>query len=310
MRGIVDDEVIDAAIAAIGQQLAATERVQRRRLVTVLFADLSGYTAMSELLDPEILTDLMNDLWRRVDAIITEHGGRVDKHMGDAVMAVWGIHGTDEHDADRAVRAGLALQDEVAATATGAASGLTARVGINTGQALIGPVGSTGELTVMGDTVNVASRLEHAAPLGGVLIAHDTYSHVRGVFDIARREPLAVRGKAEPIQTYLVHRPKQQAFRMETRGVEGVETRTVGRERELERLCAAFDAGRRRWWAARSGGDRRGRHRQVASVVRPSGLARTAVRADPAVRGSGVAGPRGDRAGSGARRARPPVRDP
>ena len=70
---------------------------------------------MSELLDPEILTDLMNDLWRRVDAIITEHGGHVDKHMGDAVMAVWGIDGTDEHDADRAVRAGLALQDEVVA---------------------------------------------------------------------------------------------------------------------------------------------------------------------------------------------------
>ena len=243
LRGVIDDDVIEAAIAAIRQQVGVTERKQRRRLVTVLFADLRGFTAISDRLDPEILTDLMNDLWRRVDAIVTDHGGHVDKHMGDAVMAVWGIDGTAEHDAERAVRAGLDLQDAVrdttAATDTGAE--LSVRVGINTGRALIGTVGSTNELTVMGDTVNVASRLEHAAPVGGVLIAHDTYNHVRGVFDVSPRDPLAVRGKTDPIQTYLVLRAKPRAFRIGTRGVEGVETRTVGRGRELAHLQTIFE---------------------------------------------------------------------
>ena len=198
--------IIEAAIAAIRQQIGATDREQRRRLVTVLFADLRGFTAMSETLDAEILADLMNDLWRRVDAIINDHGGHVDKHMGDAVMAVWGMDGTHEHDAELAVRAGLALQDAVRDTTAAHETGidLSARVGINTGHALIGTVGSADELTVMGDTVNVASRLEQAAPAGGVLIAHDTYNHVRGVFDVspANHSPYAARPtRSRPISS-------------------------------------------------------------------------------------------------------------
>ena len=93
----------------------------------------------------------------------------------------------------------------------------------------------------MGDTVNVASRLEQAAPIGGVLIAHDTYRHVRGVFEVSVREPIAVRGKSEPMQTYVVRSVKPRAFRIGARGVEGVETRTVGRDRELARLQAAYE---------------------------------------------------------------------
>ena len=93
----------------------------------------------------------------------------------------------------------------------------------------------------MGDTVNVASRLEQAAPIGGVLIAHDTYRHIRGVFEVSVREPIAVRGKSEPMQTYVVRGVKPRAFRIGARGVEGVETRTVGRDRELARLHAAYE---------------------------------------------------------------------
>ena len=93
----------------------------------------------------------------------------------------------------------------------------------------------------MGDTVNVASRLEQAAPIGGVLIAHDTYRHIRGVFEVSVREPIAVRGKSEPMQTYVVRSVKPRAFRIGARGVEGVETRTVGRDRELARLQAAYE---------------------------------------------------------------------
>src|SRR5207342_1605181 len=118
----------------------------RRRQITVLFADVSGFTALSETLDPEILAGLMNDLWDRLDAIVTGFGGRVDKHMGDAVMALWGAKAAHEDDMERAVRAGLALQQALAGFDEESSHRLAMRVGINTGQALVGVVGSTAEL--------------------------------------------------------------------------------------------------------------------------------------------------------------------
>ena len=115
------------------------------------------------------------------------------------------------------------------------------RVGINTGPVLLGAVGSTAEFTAMGDAVNVASRLEHVCPRDGVLISHHTYRHVRGVFDVETMPPLTVKGKAELLTLYLVRAVKTRAFRRPSRGVEGVETRMIGRDAELARLCAAFD---------------------------------------------------------------------
>ena len=203
---------------------------------------MRGFTALSETLDPEVLAGLMNDLWTSLDAVIAEFGGRIDKHMGDAVMALWGAEGSQEDDVERAVRAGLALQDAVAAFGEEAGHQLAMRVGINTGQALVGAVGSNSELTAMGDTVNVASRLEHAAPVGGVLVSHDTYRHVRGVFDVEALAPLEVRGRLETVQTYVVLRDKPRAFRIASRGIEGVETPTVGRDAELSRLHAEYEA--------------------------------------------------------------------
>ena len=115
LRGVVPDEVVDAALAALRRQLAELDGSEsRRRQITVLFADVSGFTALSETLDPEILAGLMNDLWDRLDAIVTGFGGRVDKHMGDAVMALWGADAAHEDDVERAVRAGLALQEALA----------------------------------------------------------------------------------------------------------------------------------------------------------------------------------------------------
>jgi class 3 adenylate cyclase len=106
LRGSVSDDVIDAAIAALRKQLGE-EGEERRRQVTVLFADVSGFTALSERLDPEVLANLMNRLWSLLDAAIVDNGGHIDKHMGDAVMAVWGVHATREDDPERGVRAAL-----------------------------------------------------------------------------------------------------------------------------------------------------------------------------------------------------------
>src|SRR5205085_848837 len=115
------------------------------------------------------------------------------------------------------------------------------RVGVSTGLVLVGEVGATGEFTVTGDPVRLASALLHAAPTGAVLVSHDTYRHVRGVFSVHPPEALDAGGRAEPVQFYRVKRAKPRAFRVQTRGVEGVETRMVGRKGELRRLTDTLE---------------------------------------------------------------------
>jgi class 3 adenylate cyclase/tetratricopeptide (TPR) repeat protein len=245
LRGVVADAVIDTTVAALKRELVALQQTaERRRQVTILFADVSGFTAMSERMDAEEVAQVMNDLWRRLDGVVHQFGGRIDKHIGDALMAVWGGDEAREDDPEQALRAALGLQDELTVVRDAQRLELRMRVGVNTGPVLLGPVAGTTEFTAMGDAVNVASRLEHAAPIGGVLISHDTYRHVRGVFDVHELEPIMLKGKSDPVRIYVVKRAKERAFRVASRGVEGVETTTVGRRDELARLCAEYDSCR------------------------------------------------------------------
>lgn len=252
LRSALGDAMVDATIAALRQKLAQLESqppVEQRKQATVLFGDISGYTAMSETLDAEEVKDMMNELWAQLDKSITDHGGTVVAHMGDGVMAVWGAQTAQEDDPERAIRSALDMQAAVGSFVSttlydggrirqdaGDTPRLRMRIGINTGPVILGTVGSTNEFTALGDTTNLASRLEHAAPIGGILIDHDTYRQVRGAFDVQRLDPISVKGKVEPIQVYLVERAKPRAFRVGTRGVEGVETRMIGRHSELECL--------------------------------------------------------------------------
>ena len=244
-RPVLGDAVVDASVATLRAKLvalqAAAQPEQQRKLATVLFADVSGFTTLSETMDAEVLAEILNDLWALVDKAVTDHGGRVDKHIGDAVMALWGAEAAREDDPERAVRGALAMQAAIAAFCQSHNVPMAMRVGVNTGPVLLGWVGSAGEYTAMGDAVNLAKRLESAAPVGEILISYDTYRHVRGIFDVAALEPIQVKGKAEPVQTYLVRQAKPRAFRMATRGVEGVETRMIGREAELLALQSAYE---------------------------------------------------------------------
>ena len=278
-RAMLSDAVIDAALLPLRSKLEELQARQlpgtgqafpysrgtspERKLITVLFADISGFTARSESLDPEDVNKLINTLWRYLDAIILEHGGHIDKHMGDGIMALWGAGEAREDDPEQAIRAALAMQQKIASLSGAALQdagerpapdrfdvedvagnlfdlSLEIRVGIHTGPVVLGQVGTTLEFTAMGDTVNLASRLQDAAPLGGVLISHDTYRHVIGVFDVQVLEPVRVKGKRDAVQIYLVRRAKPRAFRLQPRGVEGVETRMVGRMREMQHLQATF----------------------------------------------------------------------
>jgi class 3 adenylate cyclase/tetratricopeptide (TPR) repeat protein len=243
LRGVVSDELIDATVAALKAQLVVIEPdelADRRRQATVLFADVAGFTALSEGIDPEIIAGLMNELWLVLDAAIVENGGRVDKHIGDAVMGVWGVDRSREDDPERAVRAALALRQRFEAFRGSRDLPIGIRVGVNTGPVMFGRVGVAGEHSVTGDAVNVASRLEHAAPHGEILISHGTYGPVRGVFDVRELDPLTVKGKSDPLRCYAVSREKERAFRRPNRGVEGLETRLIGREAELDAVRAAY----------------------------------------------------------------------
>ncbi|MBN1954182.1 MAG: AAA family ATPase, partial [Anaerolineae bacterium] len=244
LRGTIPDDIIDTTIATLRARLAASSPAhspaQQRKLVTVLFADASGFTAMSETMDAEDVVGMINAYWTRLDRIIQEHRGRIDKHMGDGVMALWGAEQSREDDPELAVRAALAMQEELAKMNSQQENSLAMRIGISTGPVLLGEIGLTQEYTAMGDTVNLASRLEQAAPAGGVLISHDTYRHVRGAFDVQALGSIAVKGKAQPVQAYRVVQARPHAFRMGRRGVRGVTTRMIGREAELAQLQSAL----------------------------------------------------------------------
>lgn len=217
---------------------------EERRLVTVLFADLEGFTSLAEQMDYEDVGDLIRAIWFTLDKVIEKYGGYIDKHMGDSFMVVWGTPVAHEDDAERAVRAGLelqkALKEFIANSPWKQAKRLKLRVGINSGPVLAGYVGLRGEYTVMGDTVNVANRLEELAPPGSVVVSESTYRLVRGAFRFRRLSPLEARGKTEPIFAYLVEQLLVQTGTIRYRSTGGLETNLVGREAELAQLMTLY----------------------------------------------------------------------
>ncbi|MBE2198385.1 MAG: tetratricopeptide repeat protein [Anaerolinea sp.] len=247
-RAQLGDEVVNLAVMALRSQLAdpstTAPLLQQRKQVTILFADMSGYTALAETVDAEDMNNLMNALWEQIDRAILGHGGRIDKHLGDGIMAIWGAGTAREDDPEQAVRAALEIQQEVqhwqiAMNAFPLLSwrvDMALRIGIHTGAALLGPVGTTGEYTAIGDTVNTANRLQEVAPKGGILISRTTYQYVADLFRVTPWGSLTLRGKADPIVAYEIRQMRPRSFRVVTREVEGVRTSLVGREAELSLL--------------------------------------------------------------------------
>src|SRR6266542_3876083 len=160
---------------------AAVER--ERRPVTVLFADLSGFTALAETTDPEDLATLLDRCLRAMAEAIYRYQGTVDKYIGDCVMALFGAPVAHEDDPERAIRAALEMRDQIAAIAAQGTSPLSLHVGINTGVVVAGAVGSDRrrEYTVLGDAVNVAARLEGVATDGDIIVGEPSYRLARHV---------------------------------------------------------------------------------------------------------------------------------
>jgi class 3 adenylate cyclase len=217
---------------ACASPLQPDERLigEERKIVTVLFVDLVGFTAQAESLDPEDVRGVLAPYHAHVREELERRGGTVEKFIGDAVMAVFGAPVAHEDDPERAVRAALAIRDWSAEQ-----QDLQVRVAVNTGEALvkIGARPAEGEAMVAGDVVNTSARLQAAAPVNGVLVGETTYRATRDAIGYREARPVQAKGKAEPIAVWEALEPVAR-FGVDT--ADRVRTPLVGRDRELELL--------------------------------------------------------------------------
>jgi class 3 adenylate cyclase/tetratricopeptide (TPR) repeat protein len=212
---------------------------EERRQVTVLFADLSGYTAVAERMDPEAVKSLLDRALMRLGREVERYGGTIDKFIGDNVMALFGAPVAHEDDAERAVRAGLAMQDAMQDVNQGVPGGVNfeLRVGVNTGEVIAGAVGEA--YTVMGDTVNVASRIQSAARPGTVTVGERTMRASAGAVNYRALEPLELKGKAAPVPAWeAVGLIAEQAV---GRVAPARESPLIGRDPELTALETLYE---------------------------------------------------------------------
>src|SRR2546421_1923268 len=232
-------------------ELPAIHR-EERRVVTIMFADITGSTPLADHLDPEDMRAILTGYFNLMTEQIRKHDGTVEKYIGDAVMAVFGAPFAHEDDPDRAIRAALDMQaaltqfNEQRQAQDPEATRLQMRIGINTGE-VAAPSPSNSQYSrrdflITGDAVNVAARLQSAAMPDTILVGERTYLATRGVFDFQPLAPLRLKGKAEPISGWVVlglHNDTS-TITQHPRGIEGLQARFIGRQLELELIHATY----------------------------------------------------------------------
>ncbi|MEZ5280761.1 MAG: adenylate/guanylate cyclase domain-containing protein [Acidimicrobiales bacterium] len=241
---------------ACGHLLVLSEE---RRVVTVLFADLVGFTALSERADPEFVKHLIDRCFERLVADITAFGGTVDKIVGDAVVALFGAPRAHEDDAERAVRAALRMQRSLVDVTSDVGVEIKMRIGINTGEVLVGAIGAGGDYTAMGDTVNLASRLESMAEPGEILVGPATRDATADAIEFEPRGTVKIRGRDDETAVCVAVGELRPPGRMRR----SVNAPLVGRGPERKHLSAAIDASVER------------RRAHLISILGEAGLGKT-----------------------------------
>ena len=244
-------EVLEEQLAALPEELPIREAPaalpgEQRKQITILFAAIDGFTRLSGATRNTARLRQIDLLWRRLDETILNHGGVVDKHMGDVIMGIFGAPVSHEDDPERAVRCAMALRELVSEflaeqDAPSEEDGpllpsSIMRIGINTGQVSLGPVGSDFGQTVIGDAVNVASRLRETTQESGIYISRDTYRLIQNLFRVETLGEVSIKGRQTPIRVYRVVGSLPRLFFPTSEGVEGVHVPMVGREGETETL--------------------------------------------------------------------------
>jgi adenylate cyclase len=209
--------------------------------VTVMFADLSGFTALAEHLDPEEIHALINACFDELVPIIDRYGGTVDKFLGDAVLALFGAPVAHENDPERALRAALEMVAALSAFNERHGTDLGLHFGINTGRVVAGRVGSRDrqDYSVMGDAVNVAKRLEESSERGEILVGADTHRLTAALFEFEGPTSLDVKGRS-PVAAYRLLAAKARPGSL--KGIVGLRSPIVGRDRELVGFQPALEA--------------------------------------------------------------------
>jgi len=248
-RAILGDAVVEAAMDSMREKLAAMEQVEaptpdlvaERKLVTIMFADISGFTALAETMDPEAVRDLMNACFERLVPVVEKYQGTVDKFIGDEIMALFGAPAAHENDPERALRVALEMMETLAGFNAERGTDLGLHFGINTGLVIAGGLGTRErqEYSVMGDAVNLAARLEDASQRGEILVGPDTHRLTGPLFEFEPLEPIRVKGKAEPVPVYRLLAPRATPGKV--RGIAGLESPLVGREAEFRALGEAVE---------------------------------------------------------------------
>lgn len=181
---------------------AAGPRSDERRIVTILFADVVGFTPLSEDRDPEHIKNLLDRCFDRLAGDISSHGGRVDKIVGDEIMAVFGAPVAHEDDPERAVRAAMQMQRNLTEHALETGADVRMRIGINTGEVVVGGLRAGGDVTALGDVVNIAKRLQTAADPGEILVGHDTHDATRNAISYEEMGALTLKGRGGAVEAW------------------------------------------------------------------------------------------------------------
>lgn len=253
-RAALGAAVVEPALAALRKQLAELEPQfveENHHAATVLCVNIPGLVNQRD-------AALATALWQRLEHILASHGGHCNRQNLYEVTAIWE---NSEDAPERAIRSALAMLEEkldTPAIAFAAASAappkrtpahlqtpLYLRVGINTGPVRLHKMLDSGQCTADGEAVEIADRLQNNAQHDDILIAHETYRSVRGIFDVESLPPVRISGKKKPLQVYRVLRAKPRPFYLGNRGIEGVETRMIGRDAELQRLQQAYQETQR-----------------------------------------------------------------
>ncbi|MFQ6617199.1 MAG: adenylate/guanylate cyclase domain-containing protein, partial [Fidelibacterota bacterium] len=211
-----------------------------RRQVTVMFADISGFTAMSEKMDPEEVTSIMNYCFSMMGSIIENHGGTIDKFIGDCIMVLFGVPVALEEAPQKALNTAIEMRNRLYQfnMEKNLKIPLDIHIGINTGMVIAGLVGSDEkkEYTVMGDTVNLASRLENASGKGQIYVGPLTHKHTKNEFEYKQLEPISLKGKEKPIPIFELLSVKKKIHRARLGAERMIYSEMVGRNKELDKL--------------------------------------------------------------------------
>jgi predicted ATPase/class 3 adenylate cyclase len=257
-RDILEPEVVETALAALQDKLFALQSItapDAQKQMAVLVADLSGFTAMSELMDAEEVRDTINAIWQKLDGVVTAWGGQIDQHIGDAVVALFAIKSDLADCAERAVLSALDMQQELAQfnekhLEDGHTSRLNhllidldfrMRIGIHFGSVMFGKVGSSLQYTAVGDTIAITNLLEQAAPIGGILISDTVYDQIYQNFETKPVPAIPIESGADHIPAYAVHKERQHMLQHFERELKPPVSRFVGRTSELEQLQFALN---------------------------------------------------------------------